>query len=88
MSSTEVEKIFRDEAGHALATLIRLVGDFDAYAVRGAIPALHARAPSYRSTDWKQIAGLYEVLLRICPSPVIELNHAAVLSMVDGPAQT
>jgi RNA polymerase sigma-70 factor (ECF subfamily) len=87
MSSTEVEKIFRDEAGHALATLIRLVGDFDAYAVRGAIPALHARAPSYRSTDWKQIAGLYEVLLRICPSPVIELNHAAVLSMVDGPAR-
>ena len=87
MSSTEVEKIFRDEAGHALATLIRLVGDFDAYAVQGAIPALHARAPSYRSTDWKQIAGLYEVLLRICPSPVIELNHAAVLSMVDGPAR-
>ncbi len=54
---------------------------------RRAIAALHARAPSYRDTDWKQIAGLYEVLLRISPSPVIELNHAAALSMVDGPAR-
>jgi len=42
-----------------------------------AIAALHARAPSYRDTDWPQIAGLYEVLLRISPSPVVELNHAA-----------
>ena len=38
-------------------------------------------------TDWPQIAGLYEVLLRISPSPVIELNHAAAMSMVDGPAR-
>ncbi len=38
-------------------------------------------------TDWPQIAGLYEVLLRISPSPVIELNHAAAVSMVDGPAR-
>ena len=38
-------------------------------------------------TDWPQIAGLYEVLLRISPSPVIELNHAAAISMVDGPAR-
>ena len=54
---------------------------------RRAIAALHARAPSYRDTDWPQIAGLYEVLLRISPSPVIELNHAAAISMVDGPAR-
>ncbi|MBN4678516.1 RNA polymerase subunit sigma-24, partial [Pandoraea nosoerga] len=47
----------------------------------------HARAPSYKDTDWPQIAGLYEVLLRISPSPVIELNHAAAVSMVDGPAR-
>ena len=53
----------------------------------GAIAALHARAPSYHDTDWPQIAGLYEVLLRISPSPVIELNHAAAVSMVDGPAR-
>jgi RNA polymerase sigma-70 factor (ECF subfamily) len=58
-----------------------------AYAVQAAIAALHARAPSYQQTDWPQIAGLYEVLLRIGPSPVIELNHAAAVSMVDGPAR-
>jgi RNA polymerase sigma-70 factor (ECF subfamily) len=57
------------------------------YAVQAAIAALHARAPSYQQTDWPQIAGLYEVLLRISPSPVIELNHAAAVSMVDGPAR-
>src|SRR6202035_4175346 len=54
---------------------LRMPGRPQAYAVQGAIAALHARAPSYRDTDWKQIAGLYEVLLRISPSPVIELNH-------------
>lgn len=57
------------------------------YAVQAAIAALHARAPSYEQTDWPQIAGLYEVLLRINPSPVVELNHAAAVSMVDGPAR-
>jgi RNA polymerase sigma-70 factor, ECF subfamily len=59
----------------------------ESYAVQAAIAALHAQAPSYQATDWPQIAGLYEVLLRISPSPVIELNHAAALSMVDGPAR-
>jgi len=58
-----------------------------AYVVQAAIAALHARAPSYEETDWPQIAGLYEVLLRINPSPVVELNHAAAVSMVDGPAR-
>ena len=57
------------------------------YQIQAAIAALHARAPSYEQTDWPQIAGLYEVLLRINPSPVIELNHAAAVSMVDGPAR-
>jgi RNA polymerase sigma-70 factor (ECF subfamily) len=57
------------------------------YAVQAAIAALHAQAPNYEDTDWPQIAGLYEVLLRISPSPVIELNHAAAISMVDGPAR-
>jgi RNA polymerase sigma-70 factor (ECF subfamily) len=57
------------------------------YAVQAAIAALHARAPSYQDTDWPQIAGLYEVLLRINPSPVVELNRAAAVSMVDGPAR-
>ncbi|GAC1338947.1 MAG: RNA polymerase sigma factor [Bradyrhizobium sp.] len=66
---------------------LRLPGRPQVYAVQAAIAALHARAPSYRDTDWPQIAGLYEVLLRISPSPVIELNHAAAVSMVDGPAR-
>jgi RNA polymerase sigma-70 factor (ECF subfamily) len=64
-----------------------LPGGAEAYAVQAAIVALHARASNFQDTDWKQIAGLYEVLLRISPSPVIELNHAAALSMVDGPAR-
>jgi RNA polymerase sigma-70 factor, ECF subfamily len=66
---------------------LRLPGRPEAYAVQAAIGALHARAPSYHDTDWPQIAGLYEVLLRISPSPVIELNHAAAVSMVDGPGR-
>jgi RNA polymerase sigma-70 factor (ECF subfamily) len=66
---------------------LQMPGRPQSYAVQAAIAALHARAPSYRDTDWPQIAGLYEVLLRIGPSPVIELNHAAVVSMVDGPAR-
>jgi RNA polymerase sigma-70 factor (ECF subfamily) len=66
---------------------LRMPGRPEAYAVQAAIAALHARAPSYQDTDWPQIAGLYEVLLRISPSPVIELNHAAAVSMVDGPAR-
>ncbi|MBR1123877.1 RNA polymerase sigma factor [Bradyrhizobium lablabi] len=66
---------------------LRLPGQAQSYAVQAAIAALHARAPSYEDTDWPQIAGLYEVLLRISPSPVIELNHAAAVSMVDGPAR-
>lgn len=59
----------------------------NSYAVQAAIAALHARAPSFAETDWPQIAGLYEVLVRIAPSPVVALNHAAAISMVDGPAK-
>src|SRR5262249_12006609 len=66
---------------------LQIPGRPQSYAVQAAIAALHARAASYADTDWSQIAGLYEVLLRIAPSPVIELNHAAVVSMVDGPAR-
>jgi RNA polymerase sigma-70 factor (ECF subfamily) len=66
---------------------LRVPGRPQTYVVQAAIAALHARAPNYADTDWPQIAGLYEVLLRISPSPVIELNHAAAISMVDGPAR-
>ena len=57
------------------------------YTVQAAIAALHARARHHQDTDWPQIVGLYEVLLRLQPSPVVELNHAAAVSMVDGPAR-
>jgi RNA polymerase sigma-70 factor (ECF subfamily) len=61
-------------------------GQVSAYAVQAAIAALHVRAEESRATDWQQIVGLYEVLLRLQPTPVIELNHAVAVSMVDGPA--
>jgi RNA polymerase sigma-70 factor (ECF subfamily) len=57
------------------------------YAVQAAIAALHVRAANSRATDWPQIVGLYEVLLRLQPTPVIELNHAVAVSMVDGAAR-
>jgi RNA polymerase sigma-70 factor (ECF subfamily) len=53
--------------------------------VQAAIAALHMRAASFAETDWPQIAALYEVLLRLYPTPVIELNHAVAVAMVDGP---
>jgi RNA polymerase sigma-70 factor (ECF subfamily) len=57
------------------------------FAVEAAIAALHAQAADKNLTDWPQIVGLYEVLLRLHPTPVVELNHAAAVSMVDGPAR-
>jgi RNA polymerase sigma-70 factor (ECF subfamily) len=61
-------------------------GQVSSYAVQAAISALHVRAEDSSTTDWPQIVGLYEVLLRLQPTPVIELNHAVAVSMVDGPA--
>ena len=62
-------------------------GQVSSYAVQAAIAALHVRAEDGRATDWPQIVGLYEVLLRLQPTPVVELNHAVAVSMVDGPAR-
>jgi RNA polymerase sigma-70 factor, ECF subfamily len=58
---------------------------FGPYTLQAAIAALHAEAPSSQATDWAQIVGLYDVLLRANPSPVIELNRAAAIAMRDGP---
>jgi len=57
-----------------------------AYSVQAAIAAVHAEALTAAATDWAQIVGLYDVLLRIRPTPVIELNRAAAIAMRDGPA--
>jgi RNA polymerase sigma-70 factor (ECF subfamily) len=56
------------------------------YAVQAAIAALHAEAASPEDTDWAQIVGLYDLLRRAEPSPVVELNRAAAVAMCDGPA--
>jgi RNA polymerase sigma-70 factor (ECF subfamily) len=80
----------RAEIAEGLALVdqaLRNPGRPSSYAVQAAIAALHARAPRHDATDWPQIVGLYEVLLRLHPSPVVELNHAAAVSMVDGPAR-
>ena len=66
---------------------LSIPGQISPYAVQAAIAALHVRARKKEDTDWPQIVGLYEVLLRLQPSPVIELNHAVAVSMVDGAAR-
>ncbi|WP_460134542.1 RNA polymerase sigma factor [Pseudomonas sp. S1_E04] len=58
---------------------------FGPYCLQAAIAAVHAEAASADETDWPQIVGLYDVLLRAVPSPVIELNRAVALAMRDGP---
>lgn len=55
------------------------------YSLQAAVAAVHAGAASAAETDWAEIAGLYEVLWRIEPSPVIELNRAVAIAMRDGP---
>jgi len=59
---------------------------FGPYTLQAAIAAVHAEAPSVGSTDWEQIVGLYDVLMRVDPSPVVELNRAVAVAMRDGPA--
>ncbi|MFC8074497.1 RNA polymerase sigma factor [Streptomyces sp. NPDC057307] len=56
------------------------------YALQAAIAALHASAPTYAETDWDQILVLYDALLTIWSSPVVALNRAVAVAMVDGPA--
>ncbi|MBD9482616.1 RNA polymerase sigma factor [Pseudomonas sp. PDM14] len=58
---------------------------FGPYSLQAAIAAVHAEADSMESTDWVQIVGLYDALLRTTPSPVIELNRAVAVAMRDGP---
>jgi RNA polymerase sigma-70 factor (ECF subfamily) len=57
------------------------------YTLQAAIAAVHADALTAVSTDWAQIVGIYDVLLRVRPSPVVELNRAVAIAMHDGPSQ-
>ncbi|SCG35504.1 RNA polymerase, sigma subunit, ECF family [Micromonospora inositola] len=56
------------------------------YALQAAIASLHAVAPSYAATDWPQVVRLYDELLKRWPSPVVALNRAVAMSMMDGPS--
>ena len=56
------------------------------FGIQAAIAALHCRAERPEDTDWSQIAGLYRVLENMDPSPIVSLNRAAAVAMVEGPA--
>jgi len=56
------------------------------YVLQAAIAAVHAESPNAASTDWRQIVGLYDILLRIEPTPVVELNRAVAVAMASGAA--
>ena len=58
---------------------------FGAYTLQAAIAAVHAEAESVAATDWRQIVALYDRLLRIQPSPVVQLNRAVAIAMCEGP---
>jgi len=73
------------EEGTALVERVLSSRHLGPYAVQAAIAAVHANAPSAAETDWGEIVALYELLLRLEPSPVIELNHAVAVAMRDGP---
>ena len=72
--------------GSALVTRALRSGRAGPYALQAAVAAVHANATSADSTDWREIVGLYDVLLQVEPSPVVELNRAAAVAMRDGPA--
>ena len=72
--------------GAALVERALRSGEFGPYTLQAAIAAIHAEAPDPATTDWTEIVGLYDVLLKADPSPVIELNRAAAVAMRDGPA--
>jgi len=59
---------------------------FGQYTLQAAIAAVHAESPSTSETDWREIVGLYDALLQLLPSPVVELNRAVAVAMRDGPA--
>ena len=71
--------------GVDLLTRALSAGPPNRYAVQAAIAAVHAEAPSWEATDWAEIVALYDVLLRLWPSPVVELNRAVAVGLRDGP---
>ncbi|MDQ3248134.1 MAG: RNA polymerase sigma factor [Chloroflexota bacterium] len=72
--------------GSALVQRALSSRQFGLYTIQAAIAATHAAAPTVAATDWRQIVGLYDMLVQVAPSPVIELNRAVAVAMRDGPS--
>ena len=77
----------RDQIAEGSALMERALSSrrFGPYTLQAAIAAVHAEAPTAAATNWAQIVGLYDVLARAEPSPVVELNRAVAVAMRDGP---
>jgi RNA polymerase sigma-70 factor (ECF subfamily) len=77
----------REYINEGLQLIFRVMGSrrVGVYSLQAAIAAEHARAPTASATDWRQITALYDDLLDINPSPIIELNRAVAVAMRDGP---
>jgi RNA polymerase sigma-70 factor (ECF subfamily) len=71
--------------GRALVIAALRGGRTGRFALQAAIAAVHADAPSYAETDWAELLGLFDELLRVWPSPVVALNRAVPLAVVAGP---
>jgi len=78
----------REQIAEGTGLLERALGSrrFGPYTLQAAIAAVHAEAGTAEDTDWRQIVGLYDLLARVDPSPVVELNRAVAMAMRDGPA--
>ncbi|HLL65966.1 MAG TPA: hypothetical protein VK453_09490 [Micromonosporaceae bacterium] len=79
-----VAQAHRDEWGRVFAATLRRASP-TGYAVEAAIAAVHAEALTWQDTDWSEIAALYDVLLRLWPSPVVRLNRGVAIGLRDGP---
>lgn len=77
----------REQIGEGLALVERALSSrrFGSYTLQAAIAALHAEATSAATTDWARIVGLFDLLMRVDPSSVVELNRAVAVAMRDGP---
>ena len=77
----------REQIVEGLALVERALSSrrFGPYTLQAAIAAVHAQSPTAAATDWAEIVGLYDVLARTDPSPVVELNRAVAVAMRDGP---
>jgi len=89
LAEQERERWDREEIAEGLGGVEAALkaGPAGPYALQAAIAALHARAERAQDTDWRQIAALYDLLVRVQPSPVAELNRAVAVAMVDGPSR-